>query len=381
MLNGEVIFTMVILSSCLIVSISASYHQDIYADTDYADYADYVSASGTRVARPWRQRFNFTNDANMTTCSSYQFQCNSGDCVNANYKCDGDQDCDDGSDEVDCGDCGNRFRCATSGRCIRSYQRCNDRQDCEDGSDEFGCDENVLHRMTEVVSDGESSILAMVSAMGIESSTKYDLFDASEMAFQAVHAFRNSSLFYAADTAYSKVRSVVRTERRFEASDEEKSRVNREAGNILKLANTFAEEANKFVMKSNEVEVDTTDEKNYSPEARMFFLQLKWYIMWSGAAYDLRLTAWTMGGPGEPGFSGLQEQAKGDIVQAIEVIKEAMDGVLDTAMDRVGYTIYKAYKAAKCLFGPRSRCSDEVLMALIPLVQDFSKNVNEAIDY
>ena len=114
-----------------------------------------------------------------------------------------------------------------------------------------------------------------------------------------MHAFRNSSLFYAADAAYSKVRSVARTERRFEASDEEKSRANREAGNILELANKFAEEANKFVMKSNEVEVDTTDKKNYFPEARMYFLQLKWYIMWGGAAYDLRLAAWTMGGPVE----------------------------------------------------------------------------------
>ena len=131
-----------------------------------------------------RQRYNFTYEANSTTCSSYQFQCTSGDCVNAHYKCDGDRDCDDGSDEVDCPCDGNRFRCATSGRCIRSHQRCNDRQDCEDGSDEFGCDENVLRRLTEVVSDGESSVLAMVSAMEIESSTKYDLFDASEMAFQ-----------------------------------------------------------------------------------------------------------------------------------------------------------------------------------------------------
>ena len=154
------------------------------------------------------------------------------------------------------------------------------------------------------------------------------------------------------------------------------------------MANKFAEEANKFVMKSNEVEVDTTDKKNYSPEARMFFLQLKWYIMWSGAAYDLRLTTWTRGepfGPGEPGFSALEEQAKGEILQAVEVIKEAMDRVLDTTMDRVGYTVYKAYKSVQCLGNgpgsPRNGCSDEVLMALIPLVQDFSKNINEAIDY
>merc|ERR1712186_132598 len=120
------------------------------------------------------------------------------------------------------------------------------------------------------------------------------------------------------------------------------------------------------------------------PEARMFFLQLKWYWMWSGAAYDLGLRAWAQVGPGGTGISELEDQAKGDMLQAIEVIKDAMDGVLDTAMDRVGYTVYRAYKAVECFTtGPPSsrRCSDEELRAIAPLVQDFSRNVNEAIDY
>ena len=88
-----------------------------------------------------------------------------------------------------------------------------------------------------------------------------------------------------------------------------------------------------------------------------------------------------------PGFSELEDQTKVDMLQAIEVIKDAMDGVLDTAMDRVGYTVYRAYKAVECLTGRRGGpgrrggCSDEELQAIAPLVQDFSKNVNEAIDY
>ena len=52
---------------------------------------------------------------------------------------------------------------------------------------------------------------------------------------------------------------------------------------------------------------------------------------------------------------------------------------------RVGYTVYKAYKAVNCFIGgpPSSRgnCSDDELSVLIPLVQDFAKNVNEALDY
>ena len=35
-------------------------------------------------------------------CASDQFECNSGECVAARYKCDGRMDCPDGSDERGC---------------------------------------------------------------------------------------------------------------------------------------------------------------------------------------------------------------------------------------------------------------------------------------
>ena len=83
MLGGKVIIKTVILSTCLLAGASA------------------------------------LDDANSTNCSSYQFQCTSGDCVSSNYKCDGDRDCNDGSDELGCPCSRNQFRCATSGRCLR----------------------------------------------------------------------------------------------------------------------------------------------------------------------------------------------------------------------------------------------------------------------
>ena len=35
-------------------------------------------------------------------CDSYEFSCDNGECVPNNYRCDGDNDCGDNSDEDGC---------------------------------------------------------------------------------------------------------------------------------------------------------------------------------------------------------------------------------------------------------------------------------------
>ena len=93
-------------------------------------------------------------------CDSDQFTCSNGQCITGTWVCDKDEDCDDGSDEVDCGKfcftlllnhlqflknlfiitgCdSDQFTCS-NGQCIPGKYYCDNGEDCNDGSDE-DCD-------------------------------------------------------------------------------------------------------------------------------------------------------------------------------------------------------------------------------------------------
>ncbi|CAK6954680.1 low-density lipoprotein receptor-related protein 2-like isoform X4 [Scomber scombrus] len=79
-------------------------------------------------------------------CHQDQWQCDDGNCIPDIWRCDGDGDCLDGSDEMDCsGSPGSprcppgQFPCVDSIGCVDTSARCDGRNQCPTGSDEEGC--------------------------------------------------------------------------------------------------------------------------------------------------------------------------------------------------------------------------------------------------
>ncbi|KAH9644190.1 hypothetical protein HF086_008679, partial [Spodoptera exigua] len=73
-----------------------------------------------------------------TVCMAYEYECTNGMCVQADARCNGTVECDDGSDETSCPCKRDQYPCR-DGSCINIAYLCNGRHDCSQGEDEYNC--------------------------------------------------------------------------------------------------------------------------------------------------------------------------------------------------------------------------------------------------
>ncbi|XP_067042179.1 uncharacterized protein [Acropora muricata] len=81
----------------------------------------------------------FISDLSCYALDASHFSCPSGECLRADFLCDSNKNCKDGTDEIRCGlgiGCSkDKFSCA-DGECVSWALTCNGEKDCEDGTDE-----------------------------------------------------------------------------------------------------------------------------------------------------------------------------------------------------------------------------------------------------
>ncbi|XP_075630595.1 suppressor of tumorigenicity 14 protein isoform X3 [Balearica regulorum gibbericeps] len=134
--------------------IEVQFHSDLsYTDTGFsAEYLSYDSSdpcpgkftcnTGRCIDRRMRcdgwQDCVDGSDERSCTCTEQQFKCQNGWCKPKFWVCDNVNDCGDNSDELQCSCTADSFKC-NSGKCIPNAQKCDGKDDCGDGSDEGSC--------------------------------------------------------------------------------------------------------------------------------------------------------------------------------------------------------------------------------------------------
>uniref|UniRef100_H2XUN8 Uncharacterized protein n=2 Tax=Ciona intestinalis TaxID=7719 RepID=H2XUN8_CIOIN len=97
-------------------------------------------------------------DCVIPTCRPSSFQCDNGKCIMAEWKCDGENDCGDDSDEVSCPiqpcDESTEKTCG-SGDCVPKRWWCDGDEDCSDGSDETDCNRRTCGGTEYACTSGE----------------------------------------------------------------------------------------------------------------------------------------------------------------------------------------------------------------------------------
>ncbi|KAK0099194.1 hypothetical protein PV326_000031 [Microctonus aethiopoides] len=105
-----------------------------------------------------------SDELGCPACGRDQFRCKSGQCIDLSWVCDGTVQCQDGGDEAHCCQPG-QFRCTLTSVCIPGDRLCDGWDNCADGSDESAA--VCTHQDAEAVTDvGKSTyIIAILAVM------------------------------------------------------------------------------------------------------------------------------------------------------------------------------------------------------------------------
>ena len=149
------------------------------------------------------------------------------------------------------------------------------------------------------------------------------------------------------------------------------ARINSEAGNILQLAKNVSKKTREFIAKSSiEVEID----QDISPEARLMYSFGK-----SAGPYFVNNQMLQIIWGSRRQSSGLEEQVKRDLLTAIEVTTEAVDEILDIAVNSWGYTALELTWTITGMAGPIHRASNLESQRILSLAENLALKVNETI--
>ncbi|GMT18603.1 hypothetical protein PFISCL1PPCAC_9900, partial [Pristionchus fissidentatus] len=135
-----------------------------------------------------------------TLCGTHEYQCRNGQCIDEDAKCDGTWDCPNGDDEQECSEpltimeaikgAGLKCKqghdmCADQQACIPAVWKCDGEPDCDDQSDEAHCELSDEEEITQIIqekmkerTDSSSTIADLPSAHEFLSSADDILCDA-----------------------------------------------------------------------------------------------------------------------------------------------------------------------------------------------------------